>query len=539
MIGLDFSMRPGRSAPSTAPPQPLSQFFAGGGGQSVALAPGAAGNLSVWTEIGADHAALLRFDGNDTGTRWSWRETLIAELRNVYTVGDLTLSAGWSQLQSSGSGLTGSYTGNRAISTSSANAVATVTVNRAAPYDVWVHYTGRTNGGYCRVDIDGAQDLVTEIDDPAALGFKAFSMYSATDLQRRQSIKVATGLTGAHTVTLSHGGVATPGGNTILIEAVAISGALTDPKIMPQLWQPATSYTIGDEVQFGGLFYTARGTGVSGADGPTHTGGIASDGALDWRADNRSTYPRFVTIDYASEREYAARVSVGGAATEIGGQTHGNEPLQHRTVLLDGAPWVPNDTGNGLSVGTECTITEETEWRTGTGAALTDCALTRTITPGAISHGVSVTGTGAVADFDWFYAGMLPLVAWDGEMRSDVIETVSIAGYSDVILADYDGANPPNLDFAGAQRIGLTGAVLDATLLYGHEAAATPVPGNIVNQFDTFLRPNLNATTSGGSSDWQAKAYVTGDAAGGLRLGAGDRLAFFNRHVLRVDPQAT
>ena len=46
-----------------------------------------------------------------------------------------------------GSGFAASYTGNRAISTGSTGASATVQVGRDAPYDMWINYTGRTSGG--------------------------------------------------------------------------------------------------------------------------------------------------------------------------------------------------------------------------------------------------------------------------------------------------------------------------------------------------------------------------------------------------------
>jgi hypothetical protein len=533
MIGLDLSPRQGQR---TGAPLPLATFFAAGGGQSVALAEGAGDNLSVWTEIGPNHAAWMRFDGTNAATRYSWRETLVMELRNIYAVGEMALLGSWSRLQSSGSGMSGSYTGNRAVSTSSLTASASVTVDRATPYDVWIHFTGRTNGGYCRVDIDGAQSLVNELDDPAGLGFKAFSTYSDVDLQRRQSVKVASGLTGAHDITFACGGAATPGGNVILIEAVAISGALTDPRILPPLWQPETTYEMGDEVQFGGIFYSARGDGPSGTNGPTHAGGIASDGALDWRADDRPTYPVFVAVDYPSEREYAARIDVGGTATEIGGQTHGNEALQSRVITLDGQTWVPATSGNGLSVGNQIEFVETMQWQTGSGTPVADCQLTRSITPGVLAHVTTLTGLGPVATFEWFYAGMVPMVGWDGESRSSVVTTLELPGSAPVVFADYEGINPPNLNFADAQRIGLTAPLDAGTLIYGHEAGALAVSGNVVNQFDTFLRPNLNATVSGGSLDWQAKAYVTGSADGGLTLGDGDTLGFFSRHVLRLTP---
>ncbi len=537
MIGLELSPGNTQVVGSAQPPtpQPLVEFFANGGGQQVALAEAAAGAVAIWTELSPNHAAMLRLDNGNTATRLSWRETLVMELRNIYPVGELTLTGSWSQLQSSGSGLSGSYTGNRAVSTSSPSAVASVTVDRAVPYDVWIHYTSRTSGGYCRVEIDGDQTLVNEIDDPAGLGFKAFSTYSATDLQRRQSVKVASGLTGSHDVTVRNGGAADPGGNAIMLEAVAITGSLSDPRILPPIWQSGVTYGMGDEVQFGGVYYSARGNGISGGDGPTHSGGIASDGALDWRADNRSTYPIFVAMDYASEREYAVRFAVAGSTTELGGQTHGNEALISRTVLLDGTAWAPTTSGNGLSVGGQVTIVENTTWQRATGGDIGECQLTRTVTPGSVRHDVQVTGTGPQADFEWLYAGMVPMVRWDGETRSTVVDTFEAAGYPSINLADYAGINQPNLDYPDATRLGITATVAGDALIYGHEAGTLPVSGNVINQFDTFLRPNLDATSESGGLDWKAKAYVTGSADGGLLFGAGDALGFFSRHVLRID----
>ena len=532
MIGLELS--PGQTHGGLRWSPPLAAFFAYGGGESVALAEGSDAGLTVWTEVGPNHAACLRLDNDDSTTRMSWRETLIAELRNVYVVGALTLTGSWSQLQSSGSGLAGSYTGNRAISTASPTANAAVTVDRAKPYDLWIHFTGRTSGGHVRVDIDGAQSLINEIDDPAGLGFKAFSTYTATDMQRRRSIKMASGLVGSHSVDVSNGGAATPGGSAIMIEAVAISGGLADPRILPPRWAAGATYEMGDEVQFGGIYYAARANGVSGTAGPSHRSGIATDGALDWRADNRPTYPDFVAIDYGSEREYAVRFAVAGANTELGGQTHGNEALVSRTIMLDGAAWVPQTTGLGLSVGASMAMVETTTWRTQSGENVGDCQLTRTVTPGTIRNDVGVVGTGPQVDVEWLYAGMVPMVRWDGESGSTVIDSLAVPEGTVVALADYAGVNPANVDFPDANRLGIIGSLKGTAMIYGHEAGALAGPGNAITQFDAFLRPNIDARSESGSLDWTAKAYVLADADGGIAFGAGDALGFFNRHVIAV-----
>ena len=531
MIGFELSPT-GTTSPLN--PVPLAAFFRPGGGNAVALAEGYNNGVAVWTEVAPDFAACLMLDNDDPSLRLSWRETLIARLRNVYPIGQFTLSGSWGQMQSSGSGLSGSYTGNRAVSTGSLTATANVTVNREASYDVWVHYTARTSGGYVKVEIDGSQALVNEIGDPGGLGFKAFSSYSAVDLQRRQTVKVASGLTGSHAVTISYGGVATPGGNAIMIEAVSTSADLSDPQIVPPLWQPNTLYEMGDEVQMGGLYYAARANGASGTLGPLHSSGIASDGALDWRADFRPTYPEFVALDYASEREYALRFTIAGAATEVGGQTHGNDLLSRRDIMLDGETWVPATSGMGLSVGSHVTIHEETVWQTQAGALVANCQIDRTISAGAITHNVSTDWTGDDAQLEWFYAGMMPMVHWDGESQSTVVDTVSQPDGASVSLGTYSGVNPANVGFPGAASLGLTGTVLGKTLTYGCRAAATIVPGNRVDQFAAFLRPNLDARTASGALDWGAKAYITAELSGAQTCVAGDEIAFSNLHRIKM-----
>ena len=534
MIGLELS--PAYLSQPAAAPDPLAAFFTRNPGGHVALAPAPQGGLSAWIETGPGTAACLRLDGADPTTRLSWRETLTCALRKVYPVAAFALSGGWSQLQSSGSGLSGSYTGNRAVSTSSPTARLQAQVARAKPYDLWVHYTGRTSGAYARVDIDGAQVLVNAIDDPGGLGFKAFSTYHPNDMQRRCSVRVATGLMGAHQVTLSHGGAAQPGGATLMIEALSLSADLSDDGILPPLWQPGTAYAMGDEVQWQGMFYAARATGTSGATPPAHLTGIASDGVLDWRADNRPTYPQFQAIDYPSEREYAARLSVAGDVTEIGGQTHGNETLTLRDITLDGQPFVPATGGTGLRVGTSAQVVENTRWQRGTGGAIGTCHLTRQIAPGAIRHDVQITGTGPEARFDWLYIGMLPFVHWDGETAAIAIEQVITPGGTALAMAEHAGQNPANIRLGAARRLGLSGQGVTGLLRYGCMAEPSPVPDNRISAVSAFLRPNLDARQAAGSLDWIAKAYLAADLPAGFTLGAGDVIGFSSRHVLAVQP---
>ncbi|MDB4112274.1 hypothetical protein N9571_06980, partial [Yoonia sp.] len=201
---------------------------------------------------------------------------------------------------------------------------------------------------------------------------------------------------------------------------------------------------------------------------------------------------------------------------------------------LDSVAWVPETAGNGLSIGTAITIVEETTWQTQVGAEVATCQLTRNITPAGIRHDVQLAGIGPQADFEWFYAGMLPMVHWDGESATTVIQTVAQAGGDPVVLADYAGVNPPNVNFAGVTRLGLSGSIGDVAIRYGHEAGALALQGNSLVDFAAFLRPNLDARTASGSLDWAAKAYVAADLQGGLSLAENDILGFYSRHVIAV-----
>ena len=532
MIGFELS--PGVGPGRVPQPRPLASFFAHGGGQSVALAPGMNGGLTIWTEIGPHHAACLSLDQPDPGTRLSWRETQLAALRNVYPIGAMTLTGSWSQLQTSGSGRLASYTGNRAISTGSTGASAIVQVDRVRPYDLWINYTGRTSGGYVKVEIDGAQDLVTEINDPAGLGFKAFSSYAATDLTRRQTIKVASGLTGAHEVKVTFGGVANPGGGAIMVEAVTITGSLSDPNILPPMWRPNTPYQMGDEVNFRGMYYAARATGTSGTEGPSHLSGVASDGTLDWRADNRPTYPEFAMIDYASEREYAAQLIVGGDVIEVGGQTHGHDVLLSQAITVDGVPWEPETTGNGLTVGEQIAMVETTNWQTGDGVQLATCQTSRNIAPGTVNHTMQLQVTAASFDVTWLYAGMLPFLRWEGEAAIAVVDALTGEDGSVVTISDYAGQADNQVDFPMSNLLGLSGAVPEISFVYGLEAGALPVAGNRLDGFDAFVLPNIDGRVEGGAADWSAKAYIRAHPQVGATWEVGDIASFYNRHVLSV-----
>ncbi|MBT0957782.1 hypothetical protein IV417_10305 [Alphaproteobacteria bacterium KMM 3653] len=513
-------------------PSPLAAYFRPGSGTRVGLQAASEGALHVWTEVADGLALCCRYDADDPTSRYSWRETRAVPLRKVYPVADLTLTGSWGQLQSSGSGLLESYTGNRAISASSTAASASVTVDRAAPYDLFIIYTGRTSGGFARVDIDGAQTLVNEIGDPADLGFKAFSTYHSTNLTRRLVMRVASGLTGSHTITVTPGGSASPGGNTVQLEAVAITGGLDDSRIQPPFWEPEITYAAGQEVQHNGIFYAARSNGPSGTAPPTHGNGIASDGAMEWRADVRSTYHDFSTLDYASEREYAARIEVGGQTVEYGGQTHGGEALQSRSITLDGAPWTPATTGTGITAGAAIDMTETSQWGHPTAGALADCTLTRRILPGQIYQDVTITPLQTLPTPEWFYPAMLPFVRWDGETKSDVLIHLH-DGNSVIDLDTYAGQSAPDVTLSSPKSLGLDVTAPVGGFAWGFACGFGTDPVNGLKSVTGFLRPNIGGQSSGTGSDWQVKGYVRADD---ITLASGQPVRMWSRQTISLAP---
>lgn len=471
-------------------------------------------------------AARMRIDGDVATRRLSWRRSDLIEFRNIYPLGDFTFTGSWSQLQTSGSGAVGSYVGNRSAEAGSVGNSADVTVDRSETYDVWVVFTGRTAGGYCRVDIDGSQALVNEIDDPAGLGFRAFPTYTAVDLTRRQYVKVASGLTGQHTITMTRDGTtASPGGTRVLIEAVAITGALGESRILPPVWQPSTAYTIGDEVMFGGTYYSARATGTSGATAPSHTSGIAGDGLLDWQADDVTTYvvDRTYAMDYASERGIAANIGVNSVNQEFGGQTHGGNTLLSQTVTVDGVAFTSPTTGIGLLTGAEIQTVESTRWDHSEQADYATMNLTRTITSAGVNHAVTLTGNNGTGTIDYLYSGMLPFLAQeDGEAR--FAEYVRDDG-SVIDLSDYDGQQPGNVSLGADDRLRVQGAFGGRSVVEMVQVSHTGVG------YVSTGSANLTGATEG-AGDWTGKLYVSPDLGG--TFGAGDALQFTSTHTFDV-----
>lgn len=156
------------------------------------------------------------------------------------------------------------------------------------------------------------------------------------------------------------------------------------------------------------------------------------------------------------------------------------------------------------------------------------------MTPGSVRHDVVVDATGPQFDVEWFYAGMVPMVRWDGESGSTVVDTVEALESPTVTLASFAGAIPPNVEFAEASRLGMSGQVNGTGFVYGHEAGATAVVGNILGELGAFLRPNLEGRSESGSLDWPAKAYVQPRSTTGMSLNAGQSAGFFNRHVFAM-----
>jgi hypothetical protein len=481
------------------------------------------GGLYIWLQPDDGKCVRALLSSPDATQRMSWRRTDFANLRSVYTVGEMTSSGAWGQLHTSGGAYSGSYVGNRARNTVDAGAYLETSVSRvhSKKYDLWVAYTKRTAGAFCRVDIDGSQDLVNEISDPSGLGFKAFSTAGPVDLVRMQWIKVASGLTGEHSVRVAHGG--SDAGVNLIIEAVGITADISDPRINPPEWLPSTSYTIGDEVQHGGVYYACRATGTSGVVGPTHLSGIGSDGLMDWRADYKTTYQRWVTVDYISEREYAVRIKKTATA-EVGGQTHLNDTLLSRSIFADGVPWSESSPFSAITVAKKITLQESTIWGHPDDATLAECVLYRTVGSASISHRAEVQFTTDGAEMGWSYPAMMPFVSYDGELAERCFTEITPLGYPVIDLDSYDGASNPNVTIGPVYSCSVSGVIDGSPIEY--RCTVSPESVNSYEDGAFFVRPNVSGGTTSGPADWTAKNYFARQVVG-AEIFSGDEFVVF------------
>lgn len=502
--------------------------------QLMAIERGPEDKIKVYSQLGGTSYVCAVLDGGPSG-RLSWRRTnFCASLRKIYPVNELTLSGSWAQYQSSGSGANVSYVGNRVIAASAANAEAEAEVSGTDEYSVYVAYTGRTTGAYCRVDIDGSQDLVNEIDDPASLGFKAFSTVTAVNLSFRQYKKVASGLTGSHTVKVSFGG--NDAGGALMIEAIAVDAVISDEKIAPPQWQPSTAYTQGDEVQHNGTYYVARANATSDSgSGPTHTSGVASDGTMDWNASYKTTYNEWVTIDYASEREYAAyaKITAGG---EIGGQTHGNETLVSRGIKVDGAAWSETGEFHVVTTGKRITIDESVTWVHANDSTMASATLLRAYQNGAFKHELSVEITTATVDLGWLYPAMMPMVSWDGESNKRVFSTIETDSGTVIDLDNHSGGVATDINAGEALQITANATVDGVSFSYVAKTDRATMAGFDNANSRCFVRPNINGASAAGGTDWQVKGYFARavDASNVETFFDGDLLQLNSEHRFRL-----
>lgn len=505
-----------------------NSLFANPEGTMVGIERGYSGGVHVWSQISGSLFALLRFDlAADANDRISWRQARLIDLRKVYPVRDLTFSGAWSQLQSSGSGVTAKYVGDRGAQATANGAYAEVSVSRAGskPYDVWIAYTKRTSGAIARVDIDSVEALT-------------FTTAGPVDLTRRQWIKAASGLTGAHTVRITK--TANDGGANVLIEAIAIDGDIEDDKILPPMWQTGTAYAAGDEVQNAGIYYCATGAGTSGATPPTHTSGNGSDGTVTWSASIFPSYHDQVVLDYPSEREIAAVADIGGTDNEVGGQTHGNDLSVSRVWTIDGNSWDAAGAFGAIEVGAEAELTEQSTWQHASDATMATADIVITMTPGITQIAGNVTITTASVGLGFLYTGMAPAVRWDGTWQRSIFDRVAVEGGQQISLDAYAGASNPTVSLGKRFSLGLLGEInvgpRSVRLGYGVRVTPDSVNNYAAAGAEAFLLPNVDSRPSAsGGTDWTVKGYFPRAVNSAPETFAnGAVLAFESEHAFRL-----
>jgi hypothetical protein len=463
-----------------------------GAGAAVGLERGN-GRHRVWMELGPSKWAILRMDTG--GTRLSWRGTSIVQVHAIYGPSTFTLSGVWTQLQSTTSGVIGAHVGNRAVQASAIGAFVSATVTGTGLYDVYIAYTGRSDGAQVRVDVDGVQAVV-------------FPTYSATSNVRRKTVKVASGLSGTHTIKATATALGSPGGAVAIIEAITTTASIGDARTLPPAWTAATTYANGAEVASSGIYYRSSTAGVSGSVAPSHITGSAADGTVSWTAYSETTY-FFVRddVDYSSEREYAANITISGVTEDLGGNTHGGEALTSRSIKLDGTTWSETGAYGVITLGGAIDVVEQLAWSHASAATLATASLTRTIRPGTVNMSLDATFA-AACSIGWLYTAMLPGVRWDGGLPGNVWTTAVTGDGTQININAYSGVAGNPVVAAGMN----TSIALIGTLATGAGMMATRVAPSSVGNFaragsGANFHPNVAGGTAAGGVDWQIKAY--------------------------------
>lgn len=513
-------------------------------GQQVAIEPyRGIQRLGIWSQVKRGLWVRMRVDADDAALAMSKRLMHFIPTNAVIRAKDMTQTGAWNPYaNTSSTGSNQRSVGNTSIGTSTAGRKISYNIAAPAdglPYDVYVAYTLRTAGGFCRPTIDNSQTLLDpSIVDPQGLGFRAINCYGPVDNTRRIIAKLADGLTGAHSIELECvAGVPTGSSavttGTVTIEAILFTVELDDARSRPQHWAPGLTILLGDECEYGGRYYGASSSGTTGASPPVHTAGSVSDGGVTWNAAGIDYYSGWINVrdvDYVSETE-SAIVALNYLAVnyDVGGQTHGNEYASNRSITIDGVTWPWTDAST-IVFGSEILIEEDIAWIVPNAVGATVASGTRvsTYTPNKIANEKRVT---AAVDFTiaTAYGGMLPLVRWDGFWRANTSTVLTLSDGTDYLFDDY----PTNTD----QNLG---TVLDAAVsgdmgIPGIVSMAISVDPASVNNYEhtgagAFGSMNLNAIVPPPSAgtDWTAKIYFARAQATVENIVNGQELLFVN-----------
>lgn len=461
--------------------------------------------FDVWSHLGGSwYERLLHYNLGVNRASNIRRE--LVRVFDLWTADEFVTSGTVSFLNASAMGAELAYIGRVAASLNATGTSVTVDVTGAG--DLYVAYMGRTVGGYARVDIDGAQTLVALPVLPG-VAYKGIDTYSATDLVRGSTVKVASGLPqGTYTVTVTRTADRNPAstGNGVYVEAAMIESTVAGPRIQPRPWTSGETVKMGVERQNAGIVYSARNNGTTGTTPPTHTSGQVSDGAVDWLvAPGGTTYFwNRQDLTFASEREYAYNVTVNGVTEDVGGQGHGNDEGSAFALSLDGVAIDPATASyEVIASGDEITVGETITWTHPQAATLATGSLARTFRPGEVQVSGSVTMQVA-ADLGYAYGAMLPFVRQSAG-GEPVFDEVRAADGTVVDLDAYDGTSA-EIDFGNQYSFAIAGDdVLGRPIVTAVRSNRDAVKGYASGRL--FVQANRTAAALGAASEWQAKGY--------------------------------
>ncbi len=493
-----------------------------------------------WLEVTLTNSGTV--GGFDTP--WKITKQRVYKTLGFLTAKDAVEGGAWATYTSGGA----EYVGHQTKQSNSAG--NTLTWTEVFKGDVYLGFTGDTDGGIVSVSVNGGTPVLIDTYSATPNDYRRFTII-AQDLREQEYTIVVT--------TTNSKNPASSGFQANITSLLIAKGDIAPYSRLYQAkpWKPNTVVRPYEEVvgPTGRYYYTVAG-GTTGTTGPTHITGTASDGGVDWAITAISSFSASSTTfqTAGSELEYAYEVLPAGESViqDIGGNVHGHEYVVDMQVQIDG-----NDYSSVLAVndviGSKISLVQRIRDYYGVlGSDEIDVAdVIQTHEFNAIATVISHDITFLIdCGIGYFYTAMWPFLTYSaGEYTKNFKEVQTpLDAYQ---LKDYEGvAGNPILGRAkdfwmeargrcyiehGSAGIptsdnGLTGLVL------GLKADIKGLDSYKSSEIRASIAVNANGGSYNGLSSWLSKMYFQRSADSPLEsISAGQTISNRNLYYVLIN----